>query len=490
MSVKDEYIAFFYIISYRYLQINQKDFKMLQFYNTRTHKLEEFKPLSGNQVRMYACGPTVYNYAHIGNFRANMFYDIVHRYLKYKGYDVKFAMNITDVDDKTIRSSREQGQSLRDYTTFYMEEFFKDFETLNIQKPTVVIRATDEIEAMVQLIELLLEKGHAYRAPSGDIFFKISTFPAYGQMANIDASKLKANADGRLADEYEKEDAQDFALWKAWTPNDGDVFWDTRIGKGRPGWHIECSAMGHKYLGQPFDIHLGGVDLIFPHHTNEIAQAECAYGKMFVNFWMHNAHLMVNGKKMSKSAGNFYTVRDLLAKGYSKRAIRYEYLKSHYRQTMDFVESNMAGNQSAVDRFNNLLERLKTTSGSGWALLDEVIHKAETSFEAAMDADLNTPEALAVVFELLSAVNKNFDALSSLDAERVKQVLYRFDTVLGLLEDTKDESLPDGAQELIDKRQEYRLAKDWANADALKQQLLAMGVEVKDTPQGPVAKRI
>ena len=463
---------------------------MLQFYNTRTHSLQEFKPLIDNKVRMYACGPTVYNYAHIGNFRANMFYDIVHRYLKYKGFDVTFAMNITDVDDKTIRSSREKGQSLRDYTTFYMDEFFKDFETMNIQKPSMVIRATDEIEAMVQLIELLLKKGHAYKAQSGDIFFKISTFPAYGQMANIDASKLKTNADGRLADEYEKEDAQDFALWKAWTPADGDAFWDTRIGKGRPGWHIECSAMGHKYLGQPFDIHLGGVDLIFPHHTNEIAQAECAYGKMFVNFWMHNAHLMVNGKKMSKSLGNFYTIRDLLAKGYSKRAIRYEYLKAHYRQTMDFVESNMAGNQSAVDRFNNLMERLKTVNGAGWPDVQATIDKAQAAFETAMDADLNTPEALAAVFEFMSNVNKNFDALSLADAALVEQAMRRFDTVLGLLEDKTDTGLPDGAQELIDKRQEYRLAKDWANADALKQQLLAMGVEVKDTPQGPVAKRI
>ena len=463
---------------------------MLQFYNTRTHSLQEFKPLIDKKVRMYACGPTVYNYAHIGNFRANMFYDIVHRYLKYKGFDVTFAMNITDVDDKTIRSSREKGQSLRDYTTFYMDEFFKDFETMNIQKPSMVIRATDEIEAMVQLIELLLKKGHAYKAQSGDIFFKISTFPAYGQMANIDASKLKTNADGRLADEYEKEDAQDFALWKAWTPADGDAFWDTRIGKGRPGWHIECSAMGHKYLGQPFDIHLGGVDLIFPHHTNEIAQAECAYGSQFVNFWMHNAHLMVNGKKMSKSLGNFYTIRDLLAKGYSKRAIRYEYLKAHYRQTMDFVESNMAGNQSAVDRFNNLMERLKTVNGAGWSDVQSTIDKAQAAFETAMDADLNTPEALAAVFEFMSNVNKNFDALSLADAALVEQAMRRFDTVLGLLEDKADIGLPAGAQELIDKRQAYRLAKDWANADALKQQLLAMGVEVKDTPQGPVAKRI
>jgi len=332
---------------------------MLQFYNTRTKKLEEFKPLKGNQVRMYGCGPTVYNYAHIGNLRAYIFYNLLRRYLLYKGYDVLFAMNLTDVDDKTIRSSREKGKSLRDYTTYYADLFFKDCETLNIAKPDIVIRATDEIDAMVETIQILMDKGHAYKAPSGDIFFKISSFPEYGEMANIDASKLRANADGRLADDYDKEDAQDFALWKAWTPDDGDVFWDTPIGKGRPGWHIECSTMSHKYLGQPFDIHVGGVDLIFPHHTNEIAQSECAYGCQFVNFWIHNAHLMVNGKKMSKSLGNFYTLPDLLAKGYDARAIRYELIKSHYRQTMDFNEKNMEGNKTVIDRLMNFMERLE-----------------------------------------------------------------------------------------------------------------------------------
>ncbi len=463
---------------------------MLKFYNTKTHKLEEFKPLLGNQVRMYACGPTVYDYAHVGNFRANIFYDTVFRYLKYKGYEVKYVMNITDVDDKTIRSSREKKQSLRDYTTFYMNEFFKDFETLNIQKPTFVVRATDEIEAMVELIEILLQKGYAYKTEKGDVFFRISSFPQYGRMANIDASKLKVNAEGRLSDEYEKEEAQDFALWKAVSPADGDVFWETRIGKGRPGWHIECSAISHKYLGQPFDIHLGGIDLIFPHHTNEIAQSECAYGKMFVNFWMHNAHVLVNGQKMAKSAKNFYTVRDLLAKGYSKKAIRYEYLKSHYRQTMDFMESNMSGNQTAVNRINNLVDRLKTAEGLGWGDIDRIIQQAREAFEKAMDNDLNTPEALAVLFEFITEINKNFNALSAAEAQKVKKAMEVFDSVLGLLEETKEMDLPQGAEELIKLRQEYRAVKDWVNADAVKQQLLEMGVEIKDTPQGPVAKKI
>ena len=458
---------------------------MLKLFNTRTHSLEEFKPLVGNQVRMYGCGPTVYNYAHIGNQRAYVFYDLLRRYLKYKGYDVLFVMNITDVDDKTIRSSREAGKTLREYTTFYMNEFFKDWEFLNISRPDKVVRATDEIDAMVDTIEILMQKGHAYKAASGDIFFKISTFPDYGKMANIDASKLKANADGRLADEYEKEDAQDFALWKAWTEADGDVFWDTRIGKGRPGWHIECSTMSHKYLGQPFDIHTGGVDLIFPHHTNEIAQSECAYGCLFSNFFVHNAHLMVNGEKMSKSKHNFYTVRDLLAKGYDKRAIRYEFLKSNYRQTLDFIESNMAGNKSIVDRLDNFMERLNVANGSGWNEADSVIQTARTNFEEAMDNDLNTPEAFAVIFELMNTVNKNFDSLSADDAKKIADTIKSFDTVLGVLPEKQERTLTSEEQSLIDQRQAARQTKDWATADALKAQLAARGIEVKDTPTGP-----
>ena len=459
---------------------------MLKLFNSRTHALEEFKTIDGtNTVRMYGCGPTVYNYAHIGNLRAFVFYDLLRRYLKFKGYDVTFAMNITDVDDKTIKSSKAAGQSLRDYTTFYMNEFFKDWEVLNISKPDKIIRATDEIDAMVDTIEILMQKGHAYKAAGGDIFFKISSFPEYGKMANIDASKLKANADGRLADEYEKEDAQDFALWKAWTENDGDVYWDTRIGKGRPGWHIECSTMSHKYLGQPFDIHVGGVDLIFPHHTNEIAQSECAYGCLFANFFVHNAHLMVNGEKISKSKNNFYTVRDLVDKGYDKRAIRYEFLKSGYRQTLDFIESNMTGNKSIVDKLDNFMERLNVANGAGWTDIDSVLANSKNAFEEAMDNDLNTPEALACVFELMSVVNKNFEHLSKEDANKIAEQMKSFDTVLGVLPEKSERTLTQEEQDLINRRQEARVAKDWATADALKAELNARGIEIKDTPTGP-----
>lgn len=461
---------------------------MLQFYNTKAHRLQTFQPLTDHHVRMYGCGPTVYDYAHIGNLRAFIFYDMLRRYLIYKGYAVTFAMNITDVDDKTIRSSKAKGQSLRDYTTFYMQEFFKDWARLDICMPDKVIRATDEIPAMVELIQLLLKKGHAYQTASGDIFFKISSFPSYGQMAGIDASKLRENANGRLSDEYEKEDAQDFALWKAWTPADGDVFWDTEIGKGRPGWHIECSAMSHKYLGQPFDIHTGGEDLIFPHHTNEIAQSECAYGTMFCNFFMHNAFLKVNGQKMSKSLGNFYTLQQLLDKGYSPRAIRYEFIKSHYRQVMDFQENNMAGNQTAVERLSDLWDRLSRADGSGWPEVDATLCAFKTNFEAAMDDDLNTPSALAAVFECVALINKSFAHISAADAAKIQQALTEVDAVLGLLDKAPTQALPAEALALLEKRTAARAAKDWATADALKQQLQALGVTLKDTPTGTIAR--
>ncbi len=460
---------------------------MFKIFNTASHQKEEFKPINDNEVRFYACGPTIYNYAHIGNLRAFIFYDLMNRYLRYKGYNVTFAMNLTDVDDKTIRDSRAQGKALREFTDFYAEAFFSDCKALHVKRPDHVIRATEEIDSMIELIELLLEKGHAYKASSGDVFFKISSFADYGKMAGIDPSKLRANADGRLADEYEKEDVQDFALWKAYTEKDGDVYWDTPFGRGRPGWSLECSAMARKYLGQPIDMHLGGVDLVFPHHTNEIAQSECAYGCKFVNYWVHNAHIMVNGQKMSKSKGNFYTLKDLLNKGYSPEAIRFEILKSHYRVTMDFQETNLSGNKTVIDKLVNLINRLDDVkSASNWADLNTVLQTACAGFEKGLDDDLNMPVALAAFFEFISAINKNFDSLSTSDAHQIKEQLLRFDTVLSILPEIKEQKLTPAQEALIAERQEARLAKDWAKADALKQVLLAQGIEVKDTPNGPV----
>ncbi len=460
---------------------------MLKLFNTAEHSKQEFKPIRENEVRFYGCGPTIYNYAHIGNLRAYIFYDLLNRYLRYKGFNVTFAMNLTDVDDKTIRDSRAQGKSLREFTDFYADAFFKDCAALHIKKPDHIIRATEEIDSMIELIQLLLEKGHAYKAKSGDVFFKISTFSNYGKMAGIEPEKLRANADGRLADEYDKEDVQDFALWKAYTEKDGDVYWDTPFGKGRPGWSLECSAMARKYLGQPIDMHVGGVDLIFPHHTNEIAQSECAYGCKFVNYWVHNAHLMVNGRKMAKSANNFYTLRDLLDKGYSAEAIRYELIKAHYRMTMDFQENNLQGNQTVIDKLSNLISRLdEPKTGLGWEDCERAIEAVLTGFEKGLDDDLNMPIALASVFDFISSVNKNFDTLSLDNAQKIKDVILKLDTVLALLPKKKEQKLTAEQEALIQKRQEYRLAKDWANADAVKQQLLEMGIIVKDTPNGPV----
>lgn len=461
---------------------------MLSFFNTRTHQKEVFKPIRDGEVRFYGCGPTVYNYAHIGNLRAYVFYDLVNRYLRYKGFKVTFAMNLTDVDDKTIRDSREKGQSLREFTDFYADQFFKDCSRLHIQKPDIVMRATEEIEAMIELISLLLEKGHAYKTPSGDIFFKISSFPEYGQMAGISAQQLRTNADGRLADEYEKEDAQDFALWKAYNPEkDGDVFWETPFGKGRPGWSLECSAMARKYLGQPLDMHVGGVDLIFPHHTNEIAQSECAYGCRFVNYWLHNAHITVNGKKMSKSAHNFFILKDLLDKGYTAEAIRYELIKAHYRMTMDFQESNLKGNQSVVDRLINFIHRLKEeVCGSGWADLDEALQTVREKFETGLDDDLNMPVALAAIFDFISLVNKNFHQLSRENADCILDQMNRFDSVLGLLPQEQKQSLTPEQEHLFQEWQQARSVKDWEKADHIRSLLAQQHIEVKVTKNGAV----
>ena len=464
---------------------------MLKVYNTKTHSVQEFIPLVDKQVKMYGCGPTVYNLAHIGNLRAFVFYDLLARVLRYKGYNLTFAMNITDVDDKTIRDSAASGKTLKEFTRHYTELFFKDWDALNLKRPDKVIFATDEIDAMIDLVGRLLDKGYAYKAESGDIFFKIAKFADYGHMAGIDPARLMANADGRLADEYDKEDARDFALWKAWTPRDGDNVWDAPFGRGRPGWHIECSAMSHKHLGQPFDIHVGGIDLVFPHHTNEIAQSECAYGCEFVKYWMHNEHITVNGQKMSKSLGNCFTLTQLLEKGYSAAAIRYEFIKSHYRQRMDFMESNLSGNQTVINRFEDFLKRLSDVkNGSGWVELPEILKRASEGFEKGLDDDLNLSVALAAVFELMNTVNKNFDKLSVSDAEQITALMRRFDEVLAIMPELKEDVLEADLQEILDKRQAARLAKDWVTADTLKAELIARGIEIKDTPNGPVWKRI
>jgi len=342
---------------------------VLQLFNTLTRNKELFTPLVKGNVGMYTCGPTVYNYVHIGNLRAYVAQDLLKRYLNYKGFKVKHVMNFTDVDDKTIRDSQKEHKSLTEFTRFYEQEYLKDIKALHILPADIMPRATEHISEMVKLIIDLEKNKHTYEK-DGSIYFKIASFKGYGKLANLDAQLLKDNADGRFSqDEYEKENARDFALWKSYSDEDGDVCWDTALGKGRPGWHIECSAMSTKYLGDTFDIHCGGVDLIFPHHTNEIAQTEGATKKPFVKYWVHNEHLLVDGQKMSKSLGNFYTLRDLIKKGYDPLVVRYELLSTHYRQQLNFTEGSLKQSEAALRRLYEFTDRLDDCKGKGCNVL-------------------------------------------------------------------------------------------------------------------------
>ncbi|MFH1053916.1 MAG: cysteine--tRNA ligase [Candidatus Woesearchaeota archaeon] len=464
----------------------------LKFYNTLTRKKELFKPIKKNVVHMYSCGPTVYNHVHIGNLRAYVFVDLLRRYLKYKGYKLKHVMNITDVEDKIIRDSQKQGKSIKDFTEPYTKSFLKDIETLNIEKPEIMPKATDSIKGMVNLVKVLLDKGIAYKTDNGDIYYKISKFKDYGKLACLDIEGLKKNADGRLdnSDEYEKEDARDFALWKAYDKEDGDNFWDTEIGKGRPGWHIECSAMSAENLGQPFDIHTGGVDLIFPHHTNEIAQSEGAYGKKFVNYWIHNAHLIVNGQKMSKSLGNYFTLKDLIDKGYKPRAIRYELIATNYRVKLDFREDNLKKLPETLDKFSDFLKKLEIVKGKeDNKKADSLIKKAKDKFEKEMDNDLNISGALAAIFEFMNAVNKIMDKISASDAKKIIDLMQKFDTVLGVM-DFGEGDLGKEIQDMIDKREKARKSQDFDTADKIRDKLKKKGIELKDTRDGVIWKKI
>ncbi|MBW2965872.1 cysteine--tRNA ligase [Candidatus Woesearchaeota archaeon] len=462
----------------------------LNLYNTLTRKKEELKPLHDKEVRMYSCGPTVYNFVHIGNLRSFMFVDILRRYIKYKGYKLKHVMNITDVDDKTIRDSKKQGKTLKEFTQFYTKAFLEDLKTLNIEKAEIMPKATEEIKVMVELVKKLLDKGYAYEAEDG-IYFRISKFKNYGKLARLDLKQLQAGASGRVrADEYDKADVHDFVLWKFWDKDDGDVFWETEIGKGRPGWHIECSIMSSKYLGQPFDIHTGGVDLIFPHHTNEIAQSEAAEGKQFVKFWIHNDHLIVNGKKMSKSLGNFYTLRDLLDKGYDPKAIRYELLGAHYRQKLDFREDNLNKIPDTLQKFYDFLDKLdEIKEGDNNPSVSKLIEKAKKGFEKEMDNDLNISGALAVVFEFMTSVNKIMSKISRENAKDVEKTMMDFDSVLGIMKHEKVK-LDSEIEALVKKREEARKKKDYTTADKIRGELKEKGIILEDTPQGVRWKKI
>lgn len=461
----------------------------LRFKNTLGGQTEEFKPIEPGKVRMYTCGPTVHNYAHIGNYRAYLFEDLLRRYLKYRGYEVTQVMNITDIDDKTIRNSQAEGVKLKDFTKRYIDAFFDDLEALGIERAESYPAATDHIDEMVVIIQQLVENDLAYEV-DGNYYFKVSEFADYGKMANLDLANLRPGA--RVAsDEYEKESVSDFALWKAWEPEDGDVYWETALGKGRPGWHIECSAMSMKYLGEQFDIHCGGVDNIFPHHVNEIAQSEGSTGRKFVNYWLHNEHLIVEGKKMSKSLGNFYTLRDILDKGYPGYSVRYLLISTHYRQQLNFTFDGLDAARSALTRYNDFLVRLKDQAGGESAgTANGLIEKVKTGFEEALDDDLNASGALGSIFDFIRDMNRLMDqqGLSVEEGAAAMEQMRLFDTVFNF-QTTSEASVDAEVEAMIQKRTEARQNKDWAMADKIRDDLLAMGIILEDGAGGVKWKR-
>jgi cysteinyl-tRNA synthetase len=439
---------------------------------------------------MYTCGPTVYNYPHIGNYRAYMFEDLLRRYLRYCGYEVTQVMNLTDIEDKIIRGAQQAGMSVHDFTAVYKQAFFADLRLLNIEPAEVYPAATEHIPEMVAVIQRLLECGYAYKL-DGSIYYRIARFPGYGKLAHLEAQALQSGASGRIdSDEYAKDDVRDFALWKAWTPEDGEVFWDTELGRGRPGWHIECSAMSMKYLGTHFDIHTGGEDNIFPHHENEIAQSEAATGTTFVNYWLHCRHLLVDQQKMSKSLGNFYTLRDLVEKGFKPKGLRYALLATHYRQPVNFTLEGLQAAENAVQRLLDFLHALQTAQGSGFDG-QPLLQQTQQDFEAALDDDLNISGALGAIFEMVRELNRAManSRLSTAGAQQVMALLQRFDTVLGLLA-PDEEAVDSQVAALLQERQEARKQRDFARADALRDQIRELGYVIEDTPQGPHLKRL
>ncbi|MDQ1256066.1 MAG: cysteinyl-tRNA synthetase [Candidatus Hydrogenedentes bacterium] len=463
----------------------------IQFYNTLSRKKETVESLDPPRIRMYTCGPTVYNFAHIGNFRAYVFEDLLRRHLKYRGFDVVQVMNLTDVEDKIIRTCRETGEPLKALTGRFAQAFFQDLDTLGIERAEHYPAATDHIPEMVALIQRLIANGHTYEA-KGSIYFRLSSFPQYGRLSHFNLDELQSGASGRVDhDEYDREDARDFALWKAWDEEDGDVFWETELGKGRPGWHIECSAMSMKYLGESFDIHTGGIDNMFPHHENEIAQAEAATGKPFVKLWMHCAHLVVEGKKMSKSLGNFYTLRDLIDKGHDPKAIRWVLLATHYRQPNNFSFDALDAATQSLRRIQDFRLRLKDVRGEGSSLEQETA-ACEDAFGTALDDDLNSSGALAAVFDFVRETNKLIDngTLGKDGAQRALALLDRLDAVTGLFGEAAGQTVPQDVLDRVQERQQARRNKDFARSDAIRDQLLQEGWVIEDTPDGPRVKKV
>jgi len=454
----------------------------LRLYNTLNNKIEDFKEIKKGKIGLYTCGPTVYDFAHIGNFRSYVFEDLFKRYLIYLGYSVKHVMNITDIDDKTIKKSNELGVDIKEITQKYLEAFLKGIKTLNILKADIYPKATEHIKEMVELIKKLENNGYAYKK-GNSVYFKINKFKDYGKLANISKEKLKVGISVD-SDEYDKEDIQDFVLWKG--KKDGEPYWDTKYGEGRPGWHIECSAMSMKYLGNHFDIHMGGVDNIFPHHENEIAQAECATGEKFVNFWIHCQHLIVNNQKMSKSIGNFYTLKDLIQKGYKPMAIRYLLLSTHYRKTLNFTFKGLERAIRSLNRINDFifsLKGLKSNKGESEDI-SNIINQNEIKFRENMNNDLNISGALGVFFDFTHQINLKLKELKTKDIENTLAYIKRIDSVIGVLKEKKSITLEDEIEKKIKIRDKARKTKDYKLADSIREELKGKGIILIDTSDG------
>jgi cysteinyl-tRNA synthetase len=456
----------------------------IKFYDTYSRQLEIFTPIAPPQVKIYTCGPTVYSFAHIGNFRAYVFEDLLQRHLEARGFEVERVMNLTDVDDKTIRGSREAGISLPEFTAKFKKSFFEDIESLRIKRATYFPAATEpeNLAKMIEMIDQLLQQEIAYQADDHSIYFRISKFPDYGKLAHLNLAELRPS--GRIqSDEYEKESIGDFALWKAWDEKDGSVGWETPWGKGRPGWHIECSAMATRILGPEIDIHCGGVDNIFPHHEAEIAQSECVNRKKFVRYWLHNAHLLVEGQKMSKSLGNFFTLRDLLDKGFSGRELRYALLRVNYRLPLNFTFDGLREARQSLLRIDEWIRRLQDIAGNAAADSQFAPAKSEKFFEA-LDDDLNISAALAEVFNQIRETNSSIDRmeLTAGQAASLLQWWLRINQVLQLQEES--ESIPQQVTALLEKRADVRAGKNWSQSDALRSEIETFGWLVKDTKDG------
>lgn len=461
----------------------------MKIYNTLSQQKEEFIPIEKNKVRMYVCGPTVYNYIHIGNARPAIFFDTVRRYFEYKGYEVNYVSNYTDVDDKIIKRANEEGATSAEIAERYIAEFKKDMETLSVRPATYHPKATEEIDDMIRMISVLIEKGHAYEK-NGTVYFRTRSFSEYGKLSKKNIDDLEAGA--RIAVSEEKEDPMDFVLWKP--KKEGEPYWPSPWGDGRPGWHIECSVMSSKYLGEQIDIHGGGEDLIFPHHENEIAQSEAATGKTFARYWMHNAFINIDNKKMSKSEGNFFTVKDIL-KDYSGQVIRFFMLNAHYRSPLNFSRDLLEAAKSSLTRIITCVDQLDfllksgTLKGGDAADAEKAVLKEadllREKFESAMDDDFNTADAIAAIFEMVKLANVNCNTDSSaIFVETMKDKITALCDILGIKAEKEEEILPEEIERLIAERQEARKNKDYAKADRIRDDLLKKGIILEDTREG------